>query len=267
VEAALDQIEEACALPISPRRIECYDVSNLQGHLPVASRVVFEEGQPVKKDYRRYRIKRATGGDDYDCLREVMARRLARAEQEPMPDLLLVDGGRGQLGVVIAAVEDAGVLVECMGISKERDSQSPSVRVKRSGGLKAERLYRPGRTNPILMPPSSRGLLLLQRVRDESHRFAIEFQRHLRSKEGLTSILEELPGIGPGKRRALLTQLGSLKAVRAAGEAELADVPGISVTDARTIHGFFRERAGETEPATSPQLQEAGPAGETSEAD
>ena len=112
-----------------------------------------------------------------------------------------------------AALEDAGLEVEVLGISKERDDESPSVRVKRGGGLKAERLFKPGRANPIQLPPSSRGMLLLQRIRDESHRFAIEFQRELRSKVNLTSILEELPGIGPTKRRALLKTLGSLAAL------------------------------------------------------
>jgi len=240
VEAALLEVEEACALERTPHRIECYDVSNLQGSLAVASRVVFLDGQPVKADYRRYRIQQAKGGDDYDCLREVLGRRLARLEREPLPDLLMVDGGRGQLGVVTAALDDAGAVVDSLGISKERDSESPSPRVKRSGGLKAERLYRPGRANPILLSPSSRGLLLLQRVRDESHRFAIEFQRELRSKVGLHSILEELPGIGPKKRRSLLRNLGSLRAVREASEERLREVEGISERDAATIHEFFR---------------------------
>lgn len=242
VELALSEVKEACGLEKSPRRIECYDVSNLQGSLAVASRVVFEDGQPAKKDYRKYRIKRAVGGDDYDCLREVMTRRLARVESEPLPDLLMVDGGRGQLGVVEAALADAGLRVEALGISKERDADSPSVRVKRAGGLKAERLYRPGRANPIQLPSSSRGLLLLQRVRDESHRFAIEFQRDLRSKVGMTSILEELPGIGPGKRRALLRHLGSLREVRRADEERLASVPGLSRGDAATIRRFFEQQ-------------------------
>jgi excinuclease ABC subunit C len=254
VETALAEIEDQCRLSGVPHRIECYDVSNLQGSLAVASRVVLEDGQPVKKDYRRYRIKQAEGGDDYDCLREVMGRRLARLESEPLPDLLMVDGGRGQLGVVTAAVEDAGVMVECLAISKERDDESASPRVRRGGGLKAERLFRPGRANPILLSPSSRGLLLLQRVRDESHRFAIEFQRELRSKRATTSILEELPGIGPGKRRNLLRTLGSLRAVREASEAELAQVPGISQRDADTIHGFFRAdtAAAVPEPSAEP---------------
>jgi excinuclease ABC subunit C len=216
---------------------------------------VFEDGQPIKKDFRRYRIREAQAGDDYACLREVLDRRLRRVESEPLPDLLMVDGGRGQLGVVMAALLDAGLEVEVLGISKERDEASPSKRVKRSGGLKAERLFRPGRANPILLSPSSRGLLLLQRIRDESHRFAIEFQRDLRSKLNMTSILEELPGIGPGKRRALLKSLGSLRGVRKASLEALSAVKGISARDAEQIRRFFdaltaSEAASELPPET-----------------
>lgn len=139
----------------------------------------------------------------------------------------------------MAALEDAGLEVEVLGISKERDEGSPSRRVKRSGGLKAERIYRPGRLNPIQLAPSSRGMLLLQRIRDESHRFAIEFQRELRSKVNMTSILEELPGIGPRKRNALLKTLGSLRRVRNATLEELNAVSGISKRDAESIRRFF----------------------------
>ena len=241
VEVAMEQVREACGLSRVPTRIECYDVSNLQGTLAVASRVVFEAGQPVKSGYRRYRIREAEAGDDYGCLREVLQRRLARIESEPLPDLLIVDGGRGQLGVLSAALKDAGLVVDSLGISKERDADSPTARVKRSGGLKAEKLFKPGRANPILLPRSSRGLLLLQRVRDESHRFAIEYQRDLRAKFSLTSILEELPGIGAVKRRTLLRELGSLRAVREASEEELAQIAGISARDAATIRSFFVE--------------------------
>jgi len=239
IDTALDELVERCRLSVRPHRIECYDVSNLAGTLAVASRVVFEDGAAVKKDFRRYRIREAAAGDDYGCMREVLDRRLRRVEAEPLPDLLMVDGGRGQVGVVMAALEDSGLVVEVLGISKERDQASPSLRVKRGGGLKAERIFRPGRTNPILLPPSSRGMLLLQRIRDESHRFAIEFQRDLRSKVNMTSILEELPGIGPGKRRALLKTLGSLRGVRNASLEELAGVRGISARDAASIHRFF----------------------------
>jgi len=241
IEAALEEIRTRCGLARTPNRIECYDVSNLQGTLAVASRVVFESGEPLKGSYRKYRIRQAPAGDDYACLREVLARRLARVDIEPLPDLLMVDGGRGQLGVVTAALEDAGLTLDALGISKERDRSSPSPRVKRGGGLKAERLFTPGRANPVSLDKSSRGLLLLQRVRDESHRFAIGYQRDLRSKLGMTSILEELPGIGAVKRRALLRELGSLRAVREASEEQLAQVAGISPRDAATIRGFFAQ--------------------------
>lgn len=243
VAAAQEELREKLGLSRSPRRIECYDVSNLNGVLPVASRVVFEDGRPVKNDFRRYRIREAAGGDDFDCLREVLRRRLARHETEPLPDLLMVDGGKGQVGVAAAALGDAGLTVDLVGIAKERDAESPSLRVRRSGGLKAERLFLPGRKDAVQLGAGSRGLLQLQRVRDESHRFAIEFQRELRRRTSMTSILEELPGIGPGKRRALLRDLGSLRAVREASVERLASVPGVSPRDAETIHTFFRAAA------------------------
>ena len=239
VEGALEEIRKRCDLKQLPRRIECYDVSHLQGTLAVASRVVFEDGVAVKSDYRRYRIQRAQAGDDYDCLREVLQRRVAKTDKEPLPDLLMVDGGRGQLGVLTAVLTDVGVELDSLGLSKERDGDGPKARVKRGGGLKAERIFRPGRANPIMLHSGSRGLLLLQRVRDESHRFAIDFQRSLRRKVALVSILEELPGIGPVKRKALLKNLGSLKRVREASVKELKAVPGISDTDAISIADFF----------------------------
>jgi excinuclease ABC subunit C len=239
LDAALEEMRDRLRLRGLPRRIEGYDVSTFQGSLTVASRVVFEDGRPVKADYRRYRIREAPPDDDYACLREVLGRRLARVVREPLPDLLMVDGGKGQLGVVSAALRDAGLEADAISLAKERDAESPGSRVRRSGGLKAERVFLPAVKDPVLLAPSSRALLLLQRVRDESHRFAIEFQRDLRSKLGLTSILEELPGIGPSKRRALLRKLGSLRAVRGASEEDLAAVPGVSARDAATIRRFF----------------------------
>jgi excinuclease ABC subunit C len=239
VDAALAELRERLGLRNLPRRIEGYDVSTLHGTLAVGSRVVFEDGQPTRAGYRRYRIREADPGDDYACLREMLRRRLARAEADPLPDLLLVDGGKGQLGVLRAALRDAGLDADAISLAKERDAESASPRVRRSGGLKAERVFLPERKDPVLLPPSSRGLLVLQRVRDESHRFAIEFQRSLRSRRHLASVLEELPGIGPTKRQALLRALGSLRAVRAASEAELAAVPGIGARDAAAIHRFL----------------------------
>jgi excinuclease ABC subunit C len=247
VDAALEEVRERLGLSGVPRRIEGYDISTLHGTLTVGSRVVFEDGLPDKAAYRHYKIREAAPDDDYACLREVITRRLARADREPLPDLLLIDGGKGQLAVVSAALADAGLAVDAASLAKQRDEQSPRPRVKRSGGLKAERVFLPGRKDPVLLPASSRGLLLLQRVRDESHRFAIEFQRLLRSKLHFTSILEELPGIGPGKRRALLKELGSLRAIREAPVERLASVPGVSERDARQIARFFAAAASERE--------------------
>jgi excinuclease ABC subunit C len=241
VDATLAELQERLSLAALPRRIEGYDVSTLHGTLTVACRVVFENGRPQKQDYRRYRIRQAAQDDDYAALREVFRRRLARSDSEPLPDLILVDGGKGQLGVLTAALADAGLEVDAVGISKERDADSPSARVRRGGGLKAERLFRPGRKDAVLLPPSSRALLHLQRVRDESHRFAIEYQRSLRSRRNFTSILEELPGIGPVKRRALLRDLGSLRAVQQASFERLCEVPGVSERDAAAIRGLFAE--------------------------
>jgi excinuclease ABC subunit C len=247
LETALGELQAALGLRDKPRRIEGYDISTLHGTLSVGSRVVFENGQPAKADYRRYKIRNAAPDDDYACMREVMERRLARADTEPLPDVLMVDGGKGQLGVLCAALSDARLECDAISLAKERDEQSAGPRVRRSGGLKAERVFLPNRKDPVLLPPSSRGLLLLQRVRDESHRFAIEFQRKLRSKLNFTSILEELPGIGPTKRSTLLRELGSLRAIRAASEAELTALPGISQRDASTLRRFF-EAAATVEP-------------------
>jgi excinuclease ABC subunit C len=248
VEAALAELRERLGLAKTPRRIECYDVSTLAGTLAVASRVTFTDGRPDKNGYRRYRIREAAAGDDFACLREVLARRVAKAGADPLPDLLVVDGGKGQLGVALAVLRDAGAERDAIGISKERAGEGPSARVRRSGGLKAEQVHLPGRKDPVLLPPDSAALLLLQRVRDEAHRFAIEFQRSLRQRAHTTSILEEIPGIGPTRRRALLRELGSLRAVREAPAERLAAVTGISPADAERIRAFFAALGPQVEP-------------------
>ena len=240
VESALAELQNELGLAKFPRRIECYDVSTLGGALAVASRVVFEAGQPDKNGYRRYRVREAVAGDDFGCLREVLTRRLAKCDGDPLPDLLIVDGGKGQLAVAVAALQDVGVSIDAIGISKERaPQQGGAKRVRRSGGLKAEQVHLPQRKDPLLLPPRSAALLLLQRIRDEAHRFAIEYQRSLRQRVHLTSILEEVPGIGPTRRRALLRELGSLRAVREAPAEVLASVTGISPADAARIRRFF----------------------------
>jgi excinuclease ABC subunit C len=235
------ELQSSLRLAAPARRVECYDVSHLRGSLHVASRVVFQDGVPDKSGYRRYKLRETAAGDDYGAMREVLRRRLEKLERDPAPDLLLLDGGKGQLGAVQTVMQDLELDdIELAAIAKERDDASVSPRVLRHGGSKRERLFRPGVKDPVMLAPDSAGLLLLQRIRDESHRFAIRYHRELRRKASLRSILDELPGIGPKKRQALLRTLGSLERVKAASEPELARVPGISLRDARVVHGFFQ---------------------------
>src|SRR5262245_12300123 len=173
-------------------------------------------------------------------MREVLRRRLEKLPSEPAPDLLLLDGGKGQLNAAPALFTDLGVEgIALASLAKERDEESPSPRVLRHGGQKREKLFLPGVKGPILLAPDSKALLLLQRVRDESHRFAIRYHRELRKKSQFKSILDELPGIGPVKRRALLRHLGSLERIRAASLEELEAVPKPGRKEAAVVHRFF----------------------------
>ena len=239
-EESLAAVAELLGLASPPRRIECYDTSHLQGALHVASRVLFENGLPAKDGYRKYKLREADPGDDYGAMREVLRRRLQKLDQDPAPDLLLLDGGKGHLNTVRALLGDMGIEgIACAALAKERDDEAPSPRVMRHGGAKREKLFLPGVKDPVLPAPDAPGLMLLQRVRDESHRFAIRYHRDLRSRMGMRSILDELPGIGPVKRRALLRVLGSLERVKRASEDELAAVPKITRADAARIASFF----------------------------
>jgi len=237
---ALAALGELLRLPGPPERIECYDVSHLGGTLPVASRVTFRGGLPAKEGYRRYKVREAPPGDDYAALREVLQRRLARLDEDPAPDLLLVDGGKGQLAAARAAALDLGLAdLALASIAKERDDESPSPRVKRHGGAKRERIFLPGVKDALQPASDHAGLVLLQRMRDESHRFAITYQRELRRKLATRGVLDELPGIGPVKRKAVLRGLGSLERVRAASVEELAAIPKLTRADAERIYRFF----------------------------
>jgi excinuclease ABC subunit C len=239
---ALDEVAKLLGLEEPPERIECYDTSHLQGTLHVASRVTFQAGEPDRDGYRRYRMRDAEPGDDFGAMREVIRRRLERIDSDPAPDLILLDGGKGQLNAARALFADLGVEgVALAALAKERDDEAPSPRVKRHGGTKREKLFLPGVKDPVFPAPDALGMRLLQRVRDESHRFAIGYHRELRGKMGLRSILDELPGIGPVKRRALLRTLGSLERVKSASQEELAAVPKVTAADAALIARFFAE--------------------------
>ncbi len=246
-ELALEELQTALALPRSPVRIECYDISTTQGVEVVGSMVVFEHGVAKKSDYRRFKIKTVTGQDDFASMKEVLTRRFdrwrrisagelkgARGNQgwAKLPDLLVVDGGKGQLGMAVEVLQAFELLdkVPVVGLAKRH-----------------EELFKPGESRSLLLEPTAPAILLLRRIRDEAHRFAITYHRQRRQKLGLASQIDEIPGIGPVKRRALLKHFGSLSAIQSATEAELAQVSGISKVLAAEIRQHFERLRQEQE--------------------
>ena len=226
---ALEEIQRFLRLSRLPRRIECFDISTFQGRQTVASMAVFEDGEPVPSRRRRYLISSESAGDDFMALREATLRRYRRArDDEEYPDLALIDGGKGQLGVVLAVLKDLGLQdrVPVAAIAKERSGRK---------GAEQDRFFIPGRANPIVPPRSGAGPRLLARIRDEAHRLAVTFHRARRGKDTLTSALTRIPGVGPARARALLRAFGSMASLREASEEALAAVPGISKKLARTI--------------------------------
>lgn len=219
-EAALKELQTALDLPAPPRRIEAFDISNISGTLAVGSQVVWEEGRPKKSAYKRYKIKTVQGPDDVAMLAEVVQRRLRKAEEMPLPDLILLDGGRGQLNAALGVARGLGLhALPMVSLAKEE-----------------ELVFHPSRSTPIALPERSRARQLLQQIRDESHRFAITYHRALRGKSAIRSLLDDVPGIGAKRRRALLTQFGSLRRLREASIEELRQAAGIPESLATTIH-------------------------------
>lgn len=229
------ELQRALHLQRYPARIECFDISNLHGQVAVGSQVTFIEGQPDTNEYRRYRIKTVPHADDFAMMYEVLRRRLERGlEEGTLPDLLVVDGGKGQLGVALMVLRELGIeSVQAIGLAKdrvERDPRSPVIRHSE------ERVFLPGRKNPVLLRRNSNALFLLQRIRDEAHRFAISYHRKLRRREQLRSLLDTVAGVGPVRRRRLLRHFGSVRRMRQATVEDLAQVPGISRSLAEEIH-------------------------------
>ena len=221
-------LAETLGLEDSPRRLECFDVSHTSGEATVASCVVFNTAGPMKSDYRRFNLSPAAAGDDYGAMRDALRRRYERVKkgEVPMPDVLFVDGGKGQLAeamTVLAELELDWLTV--VAVAKGR--------ARRPG---AERLFRPGSDKPLELPADSQALLLIQQIRDEAHRFAITGHRQRRAKTRTTSRLEQIPGLGPKKRRELLRQFGGLQGVMGAGVDDLVQVRGISRALAETIY-------------------------------
>jgi excinuclease ABC subunit C len=234
---ALGEVQRALELPNPPARVECYDISNIQGTAVVASMVVFDQGVPNKAHYRRFQVRCVEGApDDFASMREVLHRRFARwkgPEIEPvgrkkdpsfsvLPDLLLVDGGKGQLAEAVKVLEEFGLTdrVPAASLAKQE-----------------EEVFRPGRKNSIRLPRDSKGMFLLQRIRDEAHRFAITYHRSVRAKKGIASRLDSIQGIGPARRKQLLTAFGSLEAIRSAPVEELMKIKGITREVAERLRG------------------------------
>jgi excinuclease ABC subunit C len=229
-----DALQEALELDEPPTRIECFDVSHSSGEAAVASCVVFESDGPVKSDYRRFNIKDIEPGDDYAAMHQALRRRYTRLRKEEakMPDLLIVDGGKGQLTQARAVLDELQLDdLEVLGVAKGST---------RKPGL--EHLFMVGRERPLILPGDAVALHLIQQIRDEAHRFAITGHRARRNRARKTSVLEEIPGIGAKRRQRLLTEFGGLQGVARAGVEDLARVNGISRALAKDIYTAFREQ-------------------------
>jgi excinuclease ABC subunit C len=218
----------------APKRIECLDVATFQGRETVGSIVAFDEGEPAKAGYRRFRIRGVEGTDDFAAVAEVVRRRYREARARgDVPDLLVIDGGLGQLSAARATLRELGLEeLEVVALAKERverDATAPEIR------RRPERVFLPGRKNPVVLKANSTALFLLQRVRDEAHRFANAYHQRLRERARFVSTLDAIPGVGPRRRRALLRRFGSVRRVREASTEALAAVPGITVTLAARI--------------------------------
>jgi excinuclease ABC subunit C len=226
---ALEELADALGLAGPPLRIECYDISNFQGSESVGSMVVFEDGKPRSGEYRRFRIQTVQGPNDFASHQEVLRRRfrsvrtgeegVEEARRWAMPDLVIVDGGKGQVSAAKAVLDELGLHdLPLAGLAKER-----------------EELFLPGRPDPILLPATSPALYLVQRLRDEAHRFAITYHRNLRARSSVRSAFDDLPGVGPKRKRELLKVFGSIKRVRDAPVEQIAAVPGIGAALAARI--------------------------------
>ena len=233
LEKRFEALEEALSMDEAIARIECFDISHTMGEATVASCVVFDTNGPVKSDYRRYNIEGITGGDDYAAMRQVLTRRYSKLKEGEgkIPELLLIDGGKGQLSQAIEVIDELQLHgVTLVGVAKG-EARRPGF----------ERLFLRGRRQPIILGDASSALHLVQQVRDEAHRFAITGHRQRRGKARTQSTLQEIEGIGDKRRQSLLKHFGGIQGVKGAGIKDLASVPGISMNTAKRIYGYFRE--------------------------
>lgn len=223
---AMEDLGKYLGLDAPPERMECFDISHIQGSETVASMVVFEGGMPKKEEYRRYKLRTVEGKpDDFKSMQEVVGRRYG-GEVSNMPDLIIIDGGKGQLSSALEIIRGAGLFdVTVIGLAKE-----------------FEHIFREGESEPLILPRHSQALYLIQRIRDEAHRFAVTYHRKLRSKRNMVSVLDHVPGIGAKRRKALWDTFSSLSKIKAATVEELAAVQTMTVPAAQAVYDFFRQQ-------------------------
>jgi len=233
---ALEELSSSLRLSSWPMRIECFDISNIQGSEAVASMVCFLAGEAAKKEYRTYRMRAPASPDDFKMMYEVIHRRFKRAKEGgERPNLVVLDGGKGQLNAAHRALQDLGIVgVDLIGIAKSRVLDGAS-RSSDAPQRSPERVFTLGSRDPIVLPRNSGSLHLLTRLRDEAHRFAITYHRKLRRKRTLKSPLDGIPGVGPARRKRLLRHFGSVKRLRGAEIQDIAEVEGISEGLAKRI--------------------------------
>lgn len=242
---ALALLQEKLWLTKLPRRIECYDISNLSGKHAVGSMVVLQDGEPDKNSYRRYRITTLEEPDDYGMMHEMLSRRFTNGENPP--DLVVVDGGKGQLGIALAVFQDLKIKMDVIGLAKEeRALRSGKSIAKRKSGKSEDRVYLPGRKDALYLSAWPQALRILQQARDEAHRFALRYHHRIKQADDLRSVLDDIPDIGAERRTLLLKHFGSARAVKEATMEALQKVPGIGKSLAEKIFAHVHNH-GKTE--------------------
>ena len=210
----------------SAARMEAYDISHISGTLSVASMVVFENGEPKKTAYRKFRLKETIGNDDYSSMKEVLSRRFTDEKLETYPDVIMMDGGRGQVNIATMVLDSLGLDIPVCGMVKDDNHHTRGLYFN---------------NKEVEFPKNSEALLMVTALQDEAHRFAIEYHRQLRSSNQVKSVLDEIPGIGPARRKTLLKSLGSVEAISQASVEELTQIEGIPQSLAETIFAFFHK--------------------------
>jgi len=243
-EDAMAQLAEVLGLPMPPERVEGYDISNTQGTAPVASMVVTEHGEAAKSQYRRFKVKWSPESpNDFAMMNEALTRRLKRyvdgdVKFSPLPDLIMIDGGKGQLSAALRARDGLGLTVPMVGLAKKQEIIFVPEQILGTPGISIPQAYT---YREVVLPMNSPGLLLLRRLRDEAHRFALTYHRKIRDKRMTGSSLDEVPGVGPRRRRMLLRTFGSLEAIRRATVEELAAVPTMTTAIAQRVRDVLND--------------------------